>query len=328
MPVLKKEEAIKKLMENDVVALPTETVYGLAAMVSSDEALNKIFSTKSRPFFDPLIIHVKNLKQAQDFAHFDETSLKLAQTFWPGPLTLVLPKKENVSDLISSGGATVAVRCPNHPVFLEVLEALTAPLAAPSANMFGRTSPTTAEHVIKEFADQVNVVDGSPCEKGIESTVVQLSLADQKLFILRSGVITESQLNDFFKTNNPDISVERKKQTNAPGHLKNHYQPTSTLFLVTGTADQTLSSEAFKLLEKTAGSSVEQWRLPNSASLAARKLYSDLRDFSQSNQACYLIVPPAWEENDEWHGLLDRLTKAAHFSLNKSDGQWDLSQKD
>lgn len=172
--------AVQKLKANQVVALPTETVYGLAASIDSPEALKLIFSTKRRPFFDPLIVHVKNLEQALELAHWDPVSQFLAQTFWPGPLSLVLPKKSSVHDLISAGHSTVALRHPNHSLFCRVIEQCGHPLAAPSANGFGRISPTTAQHVNDEFANRVPVLDGGPCPQGIESTIIEVKTPPAK----------------------------------------------------------------------------------------------------------------------------------------------------
>jgi L-threonylcarbamoyladenylate synthase len=166
--------AVEKLINGEVVGIPTETVYGLGAVISKSDAIKKIFTTKERPFFDPLIVHVSGVEQAKELSlDWSAAADILAQEFWPGPLTLVLPKK-NVSDLITSGLQTVGVRCPDHKIALEIIEKVGEPIAAPSANRFGKTSPTCKKHVLEEFNDAVFVVDGGDCSVGIESTIISV----------------------------------------------------------------------------------------------------------------------------------------------------------
>ncbi|NQZ19835.1 MAG: threonylcarbamoyl-AMP synthase, partial [Bdellovibrionales bacterium] len=223
--------AIQKLNEGDVVALPTETVYGLAGLIDNESAIKKIFSTKERPFFDPLIVHVKDQQSSEDLAQWDSVSKILANEFWPGPLSLVLNKSNKVSELITSGGPTVALRCPSHPLSQEVLKELPCAFAAPSANRFGRTSPTTAQHVIIEFEDQVSVVDGGESDKGIESTIIQVNDTESTVLILRPGMITSDDLQSCLDKHNLSFKVIQRQQNNVPGHLKNHYQPQVSLVL-------------------------------------------------------------------------------------------------
>jgi L-threonylcarbamoyladenylate synthase len=187
--------AITKLNQNQVVAFPTETVYGLGARIDSVLGINQIFSTKKRPFFDPLIVHVSSIEQAKScFRQWNSVADTLARHFWPGPLTLVMEKSDLISDMITSGLPRVGVRIPRHIVALELLNAVGVPVAAPSANRFGKTSPTTAEHVRTEFGDEVLVLDSDiQCEIGIESTVL-LVKADNQLSLLRKGAVVKSEI--------------------------------------------------------------------------------------------------------------------------------------
>ena len=190
--------AVELLRKGDLVALPTETVYGLAANALNPIAVAKIFEAKERPRFDPLIVHLPNrdwLGRIVDVPAGDRQLIgKLADKFWPGPLTIVLPKREIVPDIVTAGLDTVAVRLSAHPVFAEIVGELDEPLAAPSANRFGRVSPTTAQHVLDELDGRIPlIVDAGPTEHGIESTIV--AVRDGKIAVLRRGPITHEQLS-------------------------------------------------------------------------------------------------------------------------------------
>jgi L-threonylcarbamoyladenylate synthase len=208
-----------------LVAMPTETVYGLAADAFNVDAVLSVFSAKGRPTFDPLIVHVADAQQAWMVAVPSARAKKLAEKFWPGPLTLVLPKRDIVPDAVTSGLDTVAVRCPDHPLALELLRACGRPIAAPSANRFGRISPTTAAHVREQFGDEVFIIDGGPCRIGIESTVL---LCDPKPIILRPGGTTkealEAALGEKMETIDPK-TYARQLSPEAPGMLAKHYSP-------------------------------------------------------------------------------------------------------
>ena len=166
--------AVKALENNEIVAIPTETVYGLAGNAYSETAVEKIFALKNRPHFNPLIVHIKSAAVLTSVAkNIPLVALQLADAFWPGPLTLVLEKQEHIPDIVTGGKNTVGVRVPNHPIALELLEQLDFPLAAPSANPFGSISPTTAKHVADYFTDTLTIIlDGGSCDKGIESTII------------------------------------------------------------------------------------------------------------------------------------------------------------
>ena len=192
--------AVELLRKGELVALPTETVYGLAANALNPIAVAKIFEAKERPRFDPLIVHLPNREWLRRIAELPagdrQLILKLADKFWPGPFTMVLPKREIVPDIVTAGLDTVAVRLSAHRVFAEIVGELDEPLAAPSANRFGRVSPTTAQHVLDELDGRIPlIVDAGPTEHGIESTIV--AIRDSRIAILRRGPITHEQLSEF-----------------------------------------------------------------------------------------------------------------------------------
>jgi L-threonylcarbamoyladenylate synthase len=223
--------AVELLRKGDLVALPTETVYGLAANALSPIAVVKIFEAKERSRFDPLIVHLPNrdwLGRIVDVPAGDRQLIgKLADKFWPGPLTLVLPKREIVPEIVTAGLDTVAVRLSAHPVFAEIVGELDEPLAAPSANRFGRVSPTTAQHVLDELEGRIPlIVDAGPTEHGIESTIV--AIRDGRIAILRRGPITHEQLSEFADI----VSVTGTQRISAPGQLPSHYRPTTPLRLI------------------------------------------------------------------------------------------------
>ncbi len=327
MSLVTPSEAAVLLKNSDVVALPTETVYGLAGRIGSDKALLKIFSTKKRPFFDPLIVHVPDVASASRYGEMDPVSAQLAQKFWPGPLTLVLPKTNKVSDYITNGGPTVALRSPDHPLFLNILADVGEPLAAPSANMFGKTSPTHYEHVLEEFNSQVPVVDGGPCSQGLESTIVGFDQSSNTLRVLRPGVISEKMLCDFFENAGITAKVKEEIHHQAPGHLKNHYQPTALFIRVENHDDTPLPSAAKQLLREQSSGAWKPWALPDDPELAARSLYKDLRNFSKQGDPFYLVTPPHWREDKRFRAIDDRLLKASHGTLLHDHQGWSLQSK-
>ena len=223
--------AVELLRKGELVALPTETVYGLAADALKPIAVAKIFEAKERPRFDPLIVHLPSrdwLEKVVDVSAQDRRLiLKLADKLWPGPFTMVLPKREIVPEIVTAGLDTVAVRVSAHPVFAEVVRELNQPLAAPSANRFGRVSPTTAQHVLDELDGRIPlIIDAGPTEHGIESTIV--SVHNGKIGVLRRGPITAGQLSEFAKI---DLVTPARK-VSAPGQLPSHYAPKTPLHLI------------------------------------------------------------------------------------------------
>jgi L-threonylcarbamoyladenylate synthase len=223
--------AVELLRKGELVALPTETVYGLAADALNAIAVAKIFEAKERPRFDPLIVHLPNREWLRRIAELPASDrqliLKLADKFWPGPFTMVLPKCELVPEIVTAGLDTLAVRLSAHPVFAEIAGELDEPLAAPSANRFGRVSPTTAQHVLDELDGRIPlIVDAGPTEHGVESTIV--AIRDARIAILRSGPITHEQLSEFADI----VSVTVTQRISAPGQLPSHYMPTTPLRLI------------------------------------------------------------------------------------------------
>lgn len=235
--------AVAELRSGGIVALPTETVYGLAADAFNAEAVAKIYAAKDRPRFDPLIVHVSSQKALREVADIPENLRKIVRTltelFWPGPLTLILPKSENIPDIVGAGLPTVGVRCSQHEVFGEIVTALGRPIAAPSANRFGRISPTSAAAVESELGGRIPlIVDGGACARGIESTIVRPKAATEKskgkatLQILRSGPISVSDLKRYANIEmvaNDEVSANAPE---APGLLESHYAPATPLRLL------------------------------------------------------------------------------------------------
>jgi L-threonylcarbamoyladenylate synthase len=217
------------LIKGELVAIPTETVYGLAGNALNEKAVLSIFEVKNRPAFDPLIIHTDSIDKVKEYVSvFPEKAQRLAEQFWPGPLTLLLPKKQIIPDLVTSGLDTVAVRIPKHPLLLELLAELSFPLAAPSANPFGYISPTNAEHVNQQLGDKIPyILDGGECEVGIESTIIGFEADDTVVYRL-GGLAVE----DIEKLVGPVMLMPHStSDPKAPGMLKSHYAPRKPLYL-------------------------------------------------------------------------------------------------
>lgn len=216
-------EAVSRLREGGLVAVPTETVYGLAADSTDAAAVAEIYRAKGRPDFNPLIVHVPDLEAARTLGQFNELAVRFAAALWPGPLTLVVPKTENcpVAAAVTAGLDTIALRAPAHPVMRELLKASGLFLAAPSANRSGGISPTTADHVASSLGPAAPLIlDGGPCERGIESTIVAVNGSDYR--ILRPGPVTPDQLADI--AGKPAI-IAASGRIEAPGQLASHYAP-------------------------------------------------------------------------------------------------------
>ena len=223
MPGSNMETAVNCLKAGEIVGIPTETVYGLSANALNAEAVAKIFVAKNRPFFDPLIVHVHDIAEAEKYVQsMPEKARMLANAFWPGPLTLVLPKKEIIPDLVTAGQDTVGIRVPAHPVCLELLKTLNFPLAAPSANPFGYVSPTTAQHVADQLGDKVcYILDGGACRVGVESTIVGFPQGEPVIY--RLGGIAIEQIVGIIGSVTEQISTGSNPAS--PGQLDVHYSP-------------------------------------------------------------------------------------------------------
>ncbi len=266
------------LLKGEVVAIPTETVYGLGGWIESREGLEKIFSTKERPFFDPLIVHVAGIEEAKKLTpHWTRIHDVLATAAWPGPLTLIADKAPEIDYLITAGLNSVGLRCPDHPLTLELLRGIQGGVAAPSANKFGKTSPTTAKHVEEEFGDTVAILDGGPCRVGIESTVAGVS--GKRVEIYRPGFFTSQMLKDILEKAGIKAEVVYAESPVAPGQLKHHYMPKIPLVLVPPTFVWEKDRER---IENSLGRSFKKpafWDQPQKSELASRELYDSLRKF-------------------------------------------------
>ncbi len=282
--------AAKALVRGDIVAFPTETVYGLGANALDPRAVAKLFAAKERPRFNPLIVHVPNLAEATEHALINEPGRKLADAFWPGPLTLVLKKRSTcgIADLVSAGLDTIAVRIPAHPVAQELLAKAGVPIAAPSANRSGRISPTTAQHVEAELGDvPAMILDGGPCPLGIESTVV--SLVGRDPVLLRAGAIPREPIERILGT--PLAAGEKAEPASSPGQLASHYAPNTPLRLDAIAVGPDEALLAFGG-EVPAGARVTV-NLSPSGNLeeAAAKLFAALRELDQSRASAIAVMP-------------------------------------
>ncbi len=242
------EQAVKLLHDGEIVVFPTETVYGLGADAFQPSALERIFAAKGRPFSDPLIVHIAHEHELELLTTKVSIDAKrLAQKFWPGPLTFILPKGSRVSPLVTAGLETVAVRMPRHPVALALISTLGSPIAAPSANRFMHVSPTTAHHVYTDLSGKVPLIlDSGPCEIGVESTVLDLCSKEPR--ILRPGGISLEELRTILPDVQPPIprnaiyEVEESLAKKAPGQLLVHYTPDVPLILFDGTTEEMRTS--------------------------------------------------------------------------------------
>lgn len=221
------KKAKEHLEAGEVIAIPTETVYGLAGNALDTSAVATIFRVKNRPSFDPLIVHVPSLDHARQYAsEVPEDAVRLAKTFWPGPLTLLLNRRTIIPDLVTAGLPTVGLRCPNHPLTLELLSSLDFPLAAPSANPFGYISPTTPQHVAQQLGDQIPyILDGGPCAVGLESTIV--GFPNGRATIFRVGGLTVEDVEAVIGS--VDVHDVSTSNPQAPGQLQSHYAPRKRL---------------------------------------------------------------------------------------------------
>lgn len=317
------ERAVELLEQGEPVALPTETVYGLAADALNSIAVAKIFEAKERPHFDPLIVHLPGYDWLDRVAAVrdEERQLlgKLADRFWPGPLSIVLPKREIIPDIVTAGLDTVAVRISSHPVFAQIIEAFGRPLAAPSANRFGRVSPTTAQHVCDELDGRIPlIVDGGSTAHGIESTIV--AVRDGKIHILRRGPVTTEQLSKFGKI---DI-VGPIGKVSAPGQLPTHYAPRTPLRLIEDAgAFSPEENQRVGLLAWNSAGSEKDFAVVRCLSArqdfrqAAANLFCYLRELDQSDLD--LIVAERVPLRGLGAAIMDRLQRAAHDPLDTQD---------
>lgn len=295
--------AVNVLRHNGIVAIPTETVYGLAACALDEQAVLRVFDVKNRPRDHPLIVHVSSLDQARQWGVFTKEAMLLAQRFWPGPLTLLLKKTSIVPLWVTGGRETVALRMPDHVMTLSLIEDLGEPLVAPSANRFGQVSPTTAQHVLDDLGEDVDLIlDGGSCNIGVESTIVEC-ISDVQ--ILRPGAITKEHIEEELSASVSNISGPSR----APGMMKSHYAPQAKVVLVASRkqADEQaglLSGEGFKVCVLDEPDLVQ----------FARTLYTQLRqaDIDHNDVIVAVLAPPGGIGD----AINDRLTKAAADSAS------------
>ncbi len=291
------ERALEVLGNGGLVAIPTETVYGLAADASSEAAVRSIFVAKDRPSDHPLIVHIAAPRQLTDWAsQITATAQRLAVTCWPGPLTLLVPKADHVLSVVTGGRSSVGVRVPAHALTTELLTRWGGGLAAPSANRFGRVSPTTAAHVRADLGDLVDyVLDGGPCPVGVESTIVDCTVVPPQ--ILRPGGIPTEAIASLLDGDLAEVTGPSR----AAGMLAAHYSPVAKVLLVDNAADAVVAARGRS----------DAWILDRSADLAAyaRSLYADLRNAdARGVQFIIAVMPPPVGLG---HAIRDRLTKAA-----------------
>lgn len=303
------KKAISELGLGKLVAIPTETVYGLAAPINEIELIKKIFELKERPLFDPLIVHVTSIEMAKRYtSEWSLEARKLANHFWPGSLTIVVPKSELVDDLITAGLNTVGLRCPDHLITREFIEKLDCGVAAPSANKFTKTSPTRSEHVRKYFdPSDVYILEGGPCSVGIESTIVKVEQG--KVLLLRPGMISAEDIER--ETGLKVSYVDQKKLSQTPGGMKTHYRPDYPLVL---TKRKLTILDIEKLEEKFQGKG-ESIYFSTSAPLVAREIYKVLHK-SLAKNSIFKIIDlseslESFSEKKQWDGIINRLEKAA-----------------
>lgn len=286
--------AAAAIQQGQLVVMPTETVYGLAADATRSNAVQRIFIAKGRPSNNPLIAHVSDVAQAKHLAEWSELAEQLATAFWPGPLTLVLTSRGSVAREVQAGLPTVAIRMPAHPVAQRLISEAGVPLAAPSANTFMRLSPTLAEHVEPAIAEQAAMVlDGGPCEVGIESTIV--SLTDNSLVILRSGMISEVDLSRYGV-----VQYAGPGEIRAPGMYPRHYSPVARVRLVEYADPETPALTWWC-------STLPQIGMPRVPSAYAARLYAALHELDELQPAEIQIEAPP--RTAEWQAVWDRLDR-------------------
>ena len=288
-------EAARLLKAGEVVAIPTETVYGLAGNAFEPKALAKIFAAKERPTFDPLIVHIADIAQLTDIAKdIPDSAYKLAEAYWPGPMTIILPKKDCIPDLCTSALPSVAVRFPSHPVAQAIIKESGLPLAAPSANLFKHVSPTTAEHVAAQLADRIaGIVDGGPCSVGVESSII--SLTGEKPTVLRPGAITP----EMFAKVLGDVAIKESTSKPgqpmlAPGQCDTHYRPQVPLYYGEIPVGYTLPEHTVRIaFGSQAGPIPATVNLSATGDMveATSKLYAFMHDLDKTEYDLLLVDP-------------------------------------
>lgn len=306
-------KAAQALINDEIIAIPTETVYGLAGNAYSENAVKKIFELKNRPFYNPLIVHIKSTEFLDMVAtDIPDMAWKLAEEFWPGSLTLVLKKQPHIPNIITAGKETVAVRVPNHPMALALLEQLEFPLAAPSANPFGCISPTTAMHVSNYFKENLVVLDGGECQNGIESTII--GFENDKPILYRHGSISVEDIERI--VGKVLITASKDSSPDAPGMLSRHYAPKTNTYLTDNVSEliPSFSGEKIGLLlfkdEIKSAENILQEVLSKKGNLAeaAKNLYATMHRLDKSSLD--VIIAERFPNKGLGKSINDRLERA------------------
>jgi L-threonylcarbamoyladenylate synthase len=302
--------AVRLLLGGDLVVMPTETVYGLAADAMDFEAVAKIFALKGRPPTNPLIVHIASADHVDEIAYNNDRAKALANNFWPGPLTIVLPARPSVATNVTAGGSTVGIRVPNHPVALELLRACRIPLAAPSANRSEQLSPTTVDDVMRGLGRLCPpVLDGGPCSVGIESTVVDLTASTPR--VLRPGAISQQQLEDALGV---AVAIGAADSTiRSPGQMPRHYAPTTPAILSESPWSEPRAASRHAAVlhfsdKPENAPSANAIKLPTNPFAYAAGLYTALHLLDRAYVELIVIETPP--EGDEWIAVRDRLSRA------------------
>jgi L-threonylcarbamoyladenylate synthase len=296
------QDAARILREGGLVAFPTETVYGLGANALDADAVRKIYALKGRPATSPLIVHVASIAQAKELAaEWLPEAERLAQHYWPGPLTLVVPKRAIIPDEVTAGLATVGLRMPRHPVAFELLRAAGLPIAAPSANRFTQLSPTTAEHVREAFgAETPFLLDGGPCQVGLESTVI--AVTREGLEVLRPGMAAVEEAVA------SGAAVQEQEAHRSPGQHRKHYSPKTRIVLVSRGHLPKEGRGAYLWLDYNGAASVRR-RMPDTPEAYAAEIYKRLHELDRQGLDWIAVeIPP---DAAEWAAIRDRLVRAA-----------------
>lgn len=306
--------AANVIKSGGLTAFPTETVYGLGADGLNPIAVSKIFEAKNRPAFNPLILHIANYNQLEEICYLNNKKIELLITsFWPGPLTLVVPKKKIVPDIVTSGNETVAVRMPDHPVALSLISKAGRPIAAPSANRFGELSPTTAEHVAKQLGDNVDIIlDGGSCRVGVESTILEVT--EDQIIILRPGGVPVEEIEE--AAGKVSLKKINSLKPNSPGQLPFHYAPKIPLKILSEKILEELKGKKVGALFFSENKYNIEFDVVKILSVnkdfheAAANLFSYLHELE--NSGVDVIVAESVEETGLGKAIMDRLIKASN----------------
>ena len=299
------DECVKALRAGSVIGIPTETVYGLAAIATNSSAINLVFTIKERPTSHPLILHIADVSMLDDWAtNISSEARALCKKFWPGPLTLILHKSDKVLTEVTGGRDTVAIRCPNHSVTTKLLKKLNDAVVAPSANKFGKVSPTTAKHVVNDLGSDISIVlDGGDCSIGLESTIIDCTTTPPQL--LRTGAITAEQI---LRECNITV-VSASGESRAPGMLEKHYAPVCRVVLVSSSQEGLIEAQRYV----ADGFKVRLLDLNEDLDMFARLLYSSLRTADKDGINVAIVVRAPMKGIG--FAINERLEKAANSFL-------------